>query len=225
MEPTLPYTSDVVEILPTREHIRRRPHLYVGPLPNPAILNRLVEESLCLSVDEAASGNCTEISVEVHPSGDVRIRDNGLGLPLEPGPDGRVLAEVLLTTLGACRASKRNESAKEACCHVGLVVVNSLTEWLRVRLFRDGGCWLQEYCVGLAQGSFRREADTRETGLELTFRPEFGILGPWKFDGLALAGWLARAGVQFQLLDYHPRAGDEPTMLRFRDIRPHNVRL
>jgi DNA gyrase subunit B len=197
--------------------------MYVGTLPNPAVLNRLVEESLCLSVDEAVCGNCTEIVVAVHPSGDVTIRDNGPGIPMEPRPDGRILAELLFTEVLACRAAKRSETAKASCCNIGLAVVNNLSEWLRVRIFRDGACWLQEYRAGVAQAPFRREADANETGLELSFRPDAGIFGPLQFDRLALAAWLPSAGVRFESLEYHSgdAASNSPVLLHFRGVGPH----
>ncbi len=194
MELTPQYDNDAIEPIRHGEHIRKRPHLFVGPLPNPAVLNRLVEESLCLSVDEAACGNCTEITIEVHPSGAVTIHDNSPGLPLEPGPDGRLVAELMLTEVGACRAAKRSAAAKASCCRNGLIVVNNLSEWLRVRVLRDGGCWVQEYLAGTPQAPFRREAVASETGLELSFRPDPKILGPLQFDGLALTAWMANAG-------------------------------
>ncbi len=227
MEATSQYTPDAIEVLPAGEHVRRRPQLYVGPLPNPAVLNRLVEESPCLSVDEAACGNCTEIAIAVHPSGNVTIRDNGPGLPMEPRPDGRLLAEVLLTMVGACRAAKRSESTKGACCHLGLVVVNYLSEWLRVRISRGGACWFQEYRAGVAQAPFRREAEASETGLELSFRPDPGIFGPLEFDGLALAAWLATAGVRFESLEYRPGdvASEKPALLHFSGVGPHPATL
>lgn len=109
MEAMPEYDPDHVQVLRTAEHIRRRPELYVGYLPNPAVFNRLVEESLCLSVDEAACGNCTEIAVAVHQTGAVTIRDNAPGLSMEPGPDGWLLAELLLTQVGACRGQAERD--------------------------------------------------------------------------------------------------------------------
>jgi DNA gyrase subunit B len=214
------YTPEASRVLTAAEVIRNHPERYLGPLPDPTVLNRLIQDALCLSADEAACGRCTEIAVAVHPSGVVTIRDNGPGLPVEPDASGRVPAEVLFTVLGTCRAVKGNPAAA-GCCGLGLVVVNALSEWLRVRVFRDGGCWLQEYRAGVPQAPFRRERDTDECGLELSFRPDGVRLGPLEFDPVALAGWLPSAGVRFGALGYHPaRAANRPVVLHFTEVGP-----
>jgi len=203
-------------------HIRLRPSMYVGPLPNPAVATRLVQESLCLSVDEAVCGRCTEIAVAVDPSGVFTIRDNGPGLSMEPvsDSDSRVLAEIMLTKVGACRAAKQSETLKSVCCHLGMVVVNALSEWLKMRVLRDGGCWFQEYRKGKAQAPFVREADANETGLEISFRPDIGIFGKLEFDALALAEWFPSAGLRFETLDYCPGNASlgEPLVVHFRGV-------
>ena len=216
------YNPDDIRVVSTAEAIRMRPEMYIGSLPNPGAFNRLVEEALCLTVDEAACGRCTEIAVAVDSSGAVTIRDNGPGLPMEPDRHGRVLAEILLTVVGACRAAKRSEAAKGSCCHLGLVVANCLSEWLRIRVFREGDCWFQEYRKGQAQAPFRREADANESGVELSFCPDTSILGKLEFDAIALAAWLPSAGLRFESLDY--RNGNalpgEPLVLHFKGVRP-----
>jgi DNA gyrase subunit B len=216
------YNSAELRVVSSAEVIRMQPEMYIGSLPNPRVLNRLVEEFLCLTVDEAACGRCTEFAVAVASSGSVTIRDNGPGLPMEPDRHGSVLAEVLLTTVAACRAAKQSQAAKGACCHLGLVVANALSEWLWIRVFRDGGCWFQEYQKGAPQAPFRREADANETGVELSFCPDSSILGQLEFDAMALAMWLPSTGLRFESLDY--REGNaqsgEPLVLHFTGMSP-----
>jgi DNA gyrase/topoisomerase IV subunit B len=220
--PTSDYDPEAIRILSSAEVIRRRPEMYVGPLPDPTVLNRLVQEALCLSADAAVCGHCSEIAVAVHPTGVVTVRDNGPGLDVEPDRTGRVPAELLFTALGTCRAVKGG-SAAAVCCQVGLVVVNALSEWLRVRVFRGGACWFQEHRAGVPLAPFRRERDADESGLELSFRPDAGILGPLEFDALALAAWLPSAGVRFGALDYRPaRSVDQPVLLQFTEVGLHS---
>jgi DNA gyrase subunit B len=224
VEPSSEYSDpETIQVLPPLEFIRKRPQFYVGPLPNPVVINRLIEGALCLSLDEAVCGHCTAIAIAVHPTGGVTIRDNGPGLPMEPGPTGRILAEVLLTMVGACRDVKRNDPVRKACCNLSLVVVNALSERLRIRVFRDGGCWVQEYQAGVVRAPFRREGDSTETGLELSFEPDGGLLGSMHFDGMALAAWLPTVGVRFESLEHHlaDASADEPELLHFHGVGPH----
>lgn len=128
---------------------------------------------------------------------------------------------MLLKRVLSCRAAKQNERAKNACCHLGLVVVNALSQWLRMRVFCGGDCWVQEYREGIAEAPFRREAKTDRTGIEISFRPDGDLLGRMEFDALALAAWLPKTGLCFESLEYRP--GDTETQalsMCFAGLRP-----
>jgi DNA gyrase subunit B len=219
---TSEYITDDIRIVSSAQAIRARPAMYLGPLPNPALGNRFVEEALCLSVDEVHRGACTEISIEVDTSGLVTVRDNGPGLPMEPDSKGRILAELMLTVLWACRSAKRSDAAKGSCCHLGLVAVNALSQWLRMRVFRGGSSWFQEYREGEAQAPFQREGDVDHTGVEISFRPDTALLGNLEFNGLALAAWLPSAGLRFESLEYRPgnKEAQTPLSLYFKGVMP-----
>src|SRR5262249_20012532 len=105
----------------------------------------------------------------------------------------RPLAEVLLSQLFACREYKDGRAA-EACCQSGLVVVNAVSDWFRVRNFRDGACWSQSYERGQSLGPFRREPTTAELGVELRYRPDRCLLGPLGSEGRAVARWFRGLG-------------------------------
>lgn len=216
------YSCDDIRVLSNAEAIRMRPEMYVGPLSDPHILNRLVEEALCLTVDEATCGRCTELAVSVGSRGFVTIRDNGPGFSMEPDEHGRLLIEMILTQVGACRNAKESASVRNACCHIGIVAVNALSEYLSVRVFRDGGCWFQEYRKGIAQAPFHLESETNETGLELSFLPDRQIFGDLEFDALALASWLPTAGVRFDSLEHVPSNNEivDAVTLRFKGLQP-----
>jgi DNA gyrase subunit B len=216
------YNAGNIQVLSGNEAIRRRPSMYIGPLDDPTLLNRLIQEALCVAVDEAVSGYCTEIHVEVHPGGQARVRDNGRGLPTKPTSEGQPLAEVLLTKLFACRDRKQNPEVSALCCDAGLVVTNALSEWLVVKNYREGVCWVQEYRRGEPLAPFRRESETTETGLEFTFQPDKTILGPLHFDAQELAGWLKRVGLRFGSTKISATDGSagETVSLRFEGVGP-----
>ena len=184
-----------IELLTAIEAIRRRPGLYLGPLDDPLLFNRLIQESLCIAVNEALCGHCSRVRIEVHGDNSVTVRDNGRGLPMTPGASGRPLVETLLTRLFACREHKDGRAA-EACCQSGLVAVNAVSEWLRVRSFRDGDCWSQAYERGEPLGPFRCEPSGAESGLELSYRPDTRLVGRLRFDGRALADWFTGLGLR-----------------------------
>lgn len=214
------YNANDIQIISSAEVLRRRPDMYIGSL-NSHVVNRLVQEILCLSIDDAICGCCTEIAVAVDSRGVITVRDNGPGLPMAPDRKGRILAEVLLTTVGACREAKRTARAKAASCHLGLVVVNAFSAWLRIRVFRDEACWLQEYRKGIAQAPFRRETAASETGLEFSFCPDHEILGKQEFDAPKLKTWLTSVGLEFEPFDYRPDQADTANVfLHFRGLRP-----
>jgi DNA gyrase/topoisomerase IV subunit B len=87
---------------------------------------------------------------------------------------------------------------------------------LRVRVFRNGGCWAQDYRYGKAQAPFRRETETNEMGLEFSFLPDSGILGETVFDALTLAEWLPSTGVKVESFEYRQPSAGEPLLMRFR---------
>jgi DNA gyrase subunit B len=189
-----------IEVLTAIEAIRKRPSLYVGPLEDPALFNRLIQESLCIAADEALCGYCTRVRVEVRRDGSVTVRDNGRGLPMTRDASGRPLAEKLLTQVFACREHKEGRAAA-ACCQTGLVAVNALSEWLLVKNFREGACWSQAFQCGEPLGPFRHEPSGAQSGVELSYRPDTSLLGSLRFDGRALADWFTELGLRCVSVD------------------------
>jgi topoisomerase-4 subunit B len=190
--------SDIQAITPI-EAIRRRPAMYFGPLDDPALFNRVVQDSLCITVDECLSGHCSRVTVEVRGDHSITVRDFGRGLPMTPDDQGRPLAQVLLTELFACRAFKQNPKASE-CCDAGLVPVNALSEWFRVRNFREQACWSQAYERGSPLGPFQREPSGAETGVEFSFRPDPSLFGTLQFNPFRLAEWFVTVGLHCEAI-------------------------
>ncbi len=139
---------------------------------------------------------------------------------MTPDAEGHSLAERLLTNLYACRDQKYGRTAA-ACCQMGLVVVNAVSEWLRVRNFRDGTCWSQAYERGESLGPFRREPSEAEPGVELSYRPDSSLLGPLRFNGRALAGWFGTLGLRFASVEIGAaEAAGGPAFVEFEGITP-----
>ncbi len=214
------YDESHIRVITAVEAIRGRPAMYFGPLDDPSLFNRLIQESLCIAADEALSGHCTRVRVEVRPDASVTLRDNGRGLPMTPDEEGRPMAEAILTQLFACRDYFDRRPA-EACCHFGLVTVNAVSEWFRVRNFREGDCWSQAYEHGKALGPFRREPSGAGSGFELCYRPDPELLGPLEFDGQALASWFIGLGLRSASVEIGaPESSDQSRVVVFEGITP-----
>ena len=216
------YDPDKIRVLASSaEAIRTRPEMYVGRLDDPLLMNKLIQESLCIAADEAMAGRCDRVRVEVYGDGMTSVRDRGRGLPMTLDAAGRPLAESLLTQLFACREHKEHGRIAESCCQAGLVAVNALSDWLRIKNFREGACWSQSYRRGEPLGPFQRQPSVCESGVELTFRPDSAILGPLQFDGRALADWFIGLGLRCSSVEIGTgRSGGGPAFVCFEGIAP-----
>jgi DNA gyrase subunit B len=209
------YDETQIRAITSIEAIRSRAAMYVGPLDDPELFNHIIQDSLCIASDECLSGHCTRVTVEVRGDHSVTVRDFGRGLPMTLHDSGRPMAEVLLTELFACRAFKENAKAAERC-GVGLVAVNALSEWFRVRNFRDQACWSQAYERGSALGPFQREPSGSETGVEFSFRPDPSLFGTLHFNPFRLAEWFVAFGLKCEVIGI--RSGGSATRVEFEGI-------
>lgn len=156
--------------------IRLRPNMYVGPLDSPSLWSELVEQVMCAALDDAVSGSCTRIIVTLLPDGAISVEDDGSGWDVSETKDGVRRAEVLMTVLGVCRASRKNEQVGKKFCGLGIAAVNALSSFCRFETRRDGSAWEQQYRVGEAVTPFTRVASASSSGSKLTFVPDMTIL-------------------------------------------------
>jgi DNA gyrase subunit B len=184
-----------IEILPGLESVRRNADMYVGPVNSPGVLNVLIQEAICLSLDDVAEGKCTRISISISDDHSVSIRDNGPGISMTLDNFGETLAQHLFTKMYACREYKRSAHLKGRCCGVGIAAVNALCDRFRVRNCIDGICWIQEYRCGIANGPFLEEGETQDSGLEINFEPDQTILTNLQFSRPRLIAWVNSTGV------------------------------
>ncbi|TWU12607.1 DNA topoisomerase 4 subunit B [Symmachiella macrocystis] len=175
-----------IKSLSATDGIRDRPAMYLSEFGQPHAVNSLLQECLCISLDNAFEGCATEIRITLRKDGSIAIWDNGPPLPLI-GSDGLPAIQPLLTKLNACRDAKR--AVHKDLCRVGVVVVNALSEWLKVDCGIDARHWRQEYQQGSPAGPFVDIGDTTETWEQISFLPDRSLLGETQFDIPTFQRW------------------------------------
>ncbi len=178
------YRASDIQILEGLEAVRKRPSMYIGNVGVEG-LHHLVFEVVDNSIDEAVMGFCHRIEVILHRDGSVRVTDDGRGIPVEIHETvGRPAVEVVLTRLHA--GGKFGGAAYQISggLHgVGVSVVNALSEWLEVEVYREGKIWRQRYERGIPQGDLEEVGVTERTGTMIHFKPDPMIFPDATFHG------------------------------------------
>ena len=183
------YGAKNIQKLDPREHIRRRPGMYVGGTDERA-LHHLIYEVVDNSIDEALAGRCDFIAVTLHEGGAATIRDNGVGIPVGKHGSGKSALEVVMTEVGSGGKFDNEAYKVSGGLHgVGLSAVNALSASLTATIYRNNHVWRQSYEAGVPTSGVRKGRklkDGEETGTEITFVPDFSILeeNDFSFDVL-----------------------------------------
>lgn len=177
------YSADQIQILEGLEAVRKRPGMYIGSTSSKG-LHHLVYEIVDNSVDEALAGYCSAINVTVNKDNSITVVDNGRGIPVDiQEKAGRPAVEVVFTILHAGGKFGGGGYKVSGGLHgVGASVVNALSEWLEVVVYKDGKEYKQRYERGKVVSDLEIVGETEKQGTKVTFKPDALIFEETVYD-------------------------------------------